>query len=96
MGNPHLRGQKLSFTYLQVQYINHLKFFCVKYVSLFLCFILFTHLFMLMWTHAFSFVFIMGSKFYFLLSSKELIGTSLYVLKTNIPNTSLVHSIIAP
>ena len=81
MCNPHLRGQKLSFTYLQVEYINHLKFFCMKYMSLFLCFILFSHLFMLVWTYAFPFVFIIESKFYFLLSSKELIGTSLYVLK---------------
>ena len=96
MCKPHLRGQKLSFTYLQVEYINHLKFFCVKYVSHFLCFILFSHLFMLVWTHAISFVFIMRRKFNFLVSSKELIGTSLHVLKTNIPNTSLVHSIIAP
>lgn len=35
MCNPHLRGQKLSFTYLQVECLNHLKFFCVKYVSVF-------------------------------------------------------------
>lgn len=96
MCNPHLRGQKLSFTYLQVEYLNHLKFFCMKYVSVFSLFYFIQSFIYVGVDHAFSFVFIMGNKFYFLLSSKELIGTSLYVLKTNIPNISLVHSIIAP